>query len=821
VAAVAVASLALGIGGAASVFTVLNAVVLRDLPIANPDQLYSVEKHRTRGVERLYSAPLVAEAQRELKGRADVFATTAPTQMQVRLARGTDGAERSNVQLVSGDFFSVLGQHAQLGRLIEPRDTSAVGQSPVMVISDAYWQRRFQRDPAVVGRQLLVGGAALTVIGVAAPEFFGAFVAFRNPDVWIPLTMQADVRYAFNATVDDSYADATQPWTPQAAIEWLWLFARVPDAAETTGLGATLTLLHQRDAATRLDGTAEARERLEAERLALADASHGVSFLRGDVSARLVVLLSMVGVLLAITCGNVASLLVARASARQREIAVRTALGAGRWRVVRQLLVETMLVSIAGGALGLLVAAWGRDLLLSLFTGGAPLVDLDTRFDWRVLLFAAGITAISGVAAGILPALRSTTTSPTDVIKAHARQVGQAGGRRGVRVGRALVVAQIAFCLLLLVVAGLFARSLQSLAQTDIGFDRDRLLVARMDVRSLGYSESERQALYARVVERLQRIPGVSAASASLNGPLGNSWRASSLIVEGYTPAPNERPLTNEEVVTADYFDTVGLAIVEGRGFTADDGRPGRRNTIINQTMARRFFPGGAIGRRWTSDDALGPESPVIVGVVQDAKYIDVRGDTPNMVYHFAAASPRDVLGNLEIRAAGEPSALASTLRAALAEVDPALSVFDIVPLDQRVDRGLLNDRLIANLTRAFGLVALLLASLGLYGTISYGVARRITELGLRMALGADRSAVAWLVVREALMLVAIGAALGLPLSLAAGRSLLSLLYGVDPVDAMAYGQATLLLLVVAGVAAFVPAYRASRIDPMLALRAE
>jgi predicted permease len=546
-----------------------------------------------------------------------------------------------------------------------------------------------------------------------------------------------------------------------------------------------------------------------------------VSFLRGSIASRLYVLLAMVGVLVAITCGNVASLLVARASAREREFAVRTALGAEPWRVVRLLLVETLLLSLAGGAIGLLGAAWGRDVLLSMFAGAAAAVDLDTRFDWRVLSFAVLVTVACGVAASILPALRGTRVAPTDAMKAQARQVGSAGGRRGAAVGKTLVAAQMAFCLLLLIVASLFIRSMQSLMQTEVGFDRNHLLVARIDVRSLGYPDAQRQALYDRVLDRLRRIPGVESASLSLNGPLGTSWRASSLRVEGYTPAANEQLTTNEEIVTADYFRTVGLALVEGRAFSQEDAHPGSRSTIVNQAMARRFFPsGGAIGKRWSGTDRLEPDSPVIVGVVQDAKYVDVRAATPNMVYRLAQASPVEVLGNLEIRASA-PSALAVTVRQALAEIEPDLPVFDLVPLDRRLNRGLTNDRLIANLTSTFGIVALMLACLGLYGTISYGVARRTTELGVRIALGADRASVAWLVIREAATLVAIGAALGLPLAFAAGRSIVSLLHGVDAVDPASYSLATVLLALVAGVAAYLPARRASRIDPMVALRSE
>ena len=534
-----------------------------------------------------------------------------------------------------------------------------------MVISDAYWRRRFQSDPGIIGRQLIVGSATLTVIGVTTREFFGPQVAFRNPDVWIPLTMQDDIRYAFNASRSDN-GDGTKAWPPQPDIEWL--VAVRPRAG----------VVERRRRRLRADASAPARRRrrgsmrripptARATRRSGSSSPAAIAACRScaAISRRdSFVLLAMVGVLLAITCGNVASLLVARASAREREIAVRTALGAGRWRIVRQLLWETMMLSVVGGALGLIVAAWGRDLLLSMFTGGAATIDLDTSFDWRVLLFAVALTVICGLAAGILPALRSTRVSPTDAIKAQARQVGHAGGRRGAVVGKTLVAAQMAFCLLLLVVAGLFIRSMQALSHTDVGFDRDHLLVARMDVRSLGYSEERRQALYDRVLDRLRRIPGVVSASASLNGPLGNVVAVEQHGRRGLHAAPNEQPVTNEEFVTVDYFQTVGLAIVEGRGFTPDDGRPGSGSTIINQSMAKRFFPsGGAVGKRWTSDaEAIQPDSPVIVGVVQDAKYMDVRGATPNMAYRLAgvdaarcAREPGDSHGQVRPRRSRRP----------------------------------------------------------------------------------------------------------------------------------------------------------------------
>lgn len=819
--AVAVLSLALGIGGTASVFTVLNAVVVRTLPIERPEQLHAVEVHGADGESTLVSWPVVELASKAMEGAGELFAATRPVSMQVRIAGRTDAAatERSMVELVSGEYFPVLRQRAQIGRLLDVSDNTTVAAHPVAVISDSYWTRRFDRSPDVLGRQITIGGSALTVVGVAAPGFTGPFVAMRNAEVWVPIMMQAAIRYAFNASVTDA-ADGSQPWTTQPNIAWLRLFVRVPPA-EAAAVSNRLTTVVRQEATARVStDDAERRQRLETQQVHLDEASRGVSTMRGDLTPPLLLLLAMVGVLLAITCGNVAGLLLARGSARGRELAIRVAMGAGRWRVVRQLLVEAVTISLAGGALGLLVAAWGRDALLALGARGADMVTLDVGFDWRVLAFVLVVTIAAGIACGLIPALRSTGGDPTEALKSDSRQVGV--GRRSAALGKTLVAAQIAFSLVLLVVAALFMRSMQTLLATDVGYDRQRLLVGRMDVRSLGYSPEERQALYRRVLEHLERLPGVESASVSLNGPLGTSQRSSSLSVEGYTPASGERMLTDEEVVTPGYFATVGLRILDGREFIATDARPDSRTTIVNKSMADRFFPGGsAVGRRWSYGDPIGPESSVIVGVVEDAKYRDIKGTIPNMIYRLADASPDDVLGNLEIRTSGPPSALAPTVRQALLQAEPNLPLFDVVPLDERLNRGIATDRLIAQLLGVFGGLALLLACLGLYGTMTYGITRRRTELGVRMALGADSGRVLRLVVREALGIVALGACLGVPLAIAAGRGMASLLHGVGPVDPASYAAGVGVLFLVATAAACIPAFRASRIDPMVALRGE
>ena len=819
---VAICSLAIGIGGAASVFTVLNAVILRNLPVPDPQQLVLADKVSVVSQRNpRFSWPEFEEARKELQGKAELTTFIFPSSMNVRTAATASGpVERALVQLVSGEFFQVLRQQPQAGRLLAPSDNVTVNGHPVAVISDAYWARQFRRAPEAVGRTITINGATLTIVGVTAPRFFGAILAPRNPEIWVPLMMQPGLRYASNASNDD-VADPRRPWPPQRGIEWLDVMARVPAQRDLPAVEGTLTAMYQRDARARTENPDdEDLRRIGALHVVMEPGARGASFLREEARSPLYVLFGMVGVLLAIACGNVASLLISRASARDREIAIRLSIGAGRTRVVRQLLVETLLLAFVGGVLGLLVAAWGRDLLLSMFTRGAPIVDLDAGFDWRVLAFSVGITAFSGLAAGIGPALRGTRIALAESMKGEGRSVGGEGGRRGQLIGKSLVAAQIAFCLLLLVLAALFGRSMRSLLHVDVGYDPDQVLVARMDVRSLGLSNDDRQALYARLLERVSAIPGVVSASVSRNGPLGTSQQTSSFVVEGYTAAPGETLLTNEEVITDKYFDTVGLKIVEGRSFAAEDRTPGARSTIINQAMAKRFFPnGGALGKHWSYGDGIGPDAFRIVGIVQDAKYVSIRGDVPNMIYGLTPAVPDNVLSNIEVRTSVPPSHLITTLRRAITEAEPGLPVFDIVPLDERLNRGLTSDRLVANLTAIFGGIALLLACLGLYGTISYGVTRRVRELGVRMALGADRRNVLWLVIREAMFLVLVGAAIGIPLAYLAGRSVSTLLFGVEPFDVFAYAVAAGLLALVGSLAAFLPAHRASRIDPMVALR--
>ena len=642
----------------------------------------------------------------------------------------------------------------------------------------------------------------------------------RGVDAWVPLMMQSATRYGGNASSRND-GDTRLPWPPQENVEWLNVFVRVPRATEPATIAAALTVRHHADVAARSGGDQVFGDRLRAERIVLAPAARGISSLRDQSSTALYVLLAMMIVLLLIASGNVASLLVARATSREREIAVRLSLGAGRARLIRQLIVESLILGLAGGAVGLGLAVWGRDLLLGLFVSGqSTLVTLDIGIDWRVMAFASAMSLVTGIACGLLPAIRGTRVPVSESLKLQSR-AGGLQGRRTLLAGRALVAAQMAFCLLLLIVAGLFVRSLRVLATSDIGFDRQHVLGARIDVRSLGLPAESRLLLYRRLLERVTALPGVQSASLSQNGPVMTSSQISGFYIEGYTPRPGERMSTNEEIVTEDYFSTVGLRIVRGRGFTAEDRRPGVHPTLVNETMVKRFFSGqDPIGKRWAydADSVSTADAFVIVGVVEDAKYRDLKSVVPTMTYHLSGPSEDAELGDLEVRTSGAPEALVATLRQVLVQAEPALPVFDILPLEQRVARALSQEAVIAQLTSVFSGISLLLACLGLYGTISYGVTQRVAELGLRIALGADRRQVLWLVMREALLLVAIGTTVGFSLAYLAARSLGTVLYGIGPLDPLAYGAGAGMLLGVGLIAAYLPAFRASRIEPMRAL---
>ena len=817
--AVAVLSLALGIGANTALFSLIKGILLRPLPVAQAEELYVANAGDGRNGHAQFSYPVVEDARLAIGERAELAAASniQPMRLGSRPATGVDwsgsASDPGRVQLVSGEYFSLLQQAPQAGRLLNADDNLHPGQHPVVVISDAYWSRRFARARSALGSELLINDVPFTIVGIAAPGFNGTTVGAAYADLWMPVMMQADVRYAGRMTA--TAGDARQAWARQRGISWLNIIVRVTPAS-VEAVSDTLTMVVRRDSTwSPPQGGASAPLPLQSHRVTLAPAGRGLSELRAEVTAPLFVLFAMVGLLLAITCANVAGLLVARAAARQREIAIRLSIGAGRGRLVRQLLTESLLLSGLGAVVGLLVTRWGIGLAQRVTVANG----IDVELDWQVATFTLVVAVVCGVGMGLLPALRGTRIPLADTLKAPAR--GSAGDAAGRSTTRLLVAAQIAFSLTLLIVAALFARSLQELNRVDVGFDREHLIVARIDPRAGGYAPAELPALHRRLVERIEAMAGVTSASLSTNPPFSGSRVRSGFEVEGYVRGPDEELSTQEEHVTAGYFQAVGLKVLRGRAFSPEDTERTRRVSVISETMARRYFPNqDAVGKRWGGSADFNADGFEIIGVVEDARYGDLKNAPPNMVY-LPALQGDEYLGGIEVRVASQPAAVVRALRTSISEMEPRLPVTFIRTLDEQVRGTIAQERILAALTLAFSGVALSLACLGLYGTISYGVSRRRTELGVRMALGARRGAVQWLVMREALSLVGAGVLVGLPLSLVATQALRQLLFGITIVDGRAHLGAVLAVLVIAVLAAFIPARRASRLDPMRALRSE
>jgi predicted permease len=814
--AVAVLSLALGIGASSAIFSLINVIVLRPLPVADPHELHIAQMREPHEVELLFSSAVVERASELLAGRAELAAQSSTEPVLIGTRGGGVRAsppEAARLQLVAGDFFGTLRQRAQIGRLLGPDDNRIVGQHPVAVISHGYWSRRFGRTARVLDTELIINGAPMAIVGVAAPEFFGATVDPQTPDVWAPAAMQGALRFAGN--FERTGGDLQRPWPSQPEFAWLQVIVRVPrGGAPAAAQAMTLAVHHENPPVGGQDSRAAP--------VTLLPGSGGFSPIRSELTTPLIVLLLMIGLLLAIACANIASLLLARATSRGREIAIRLSIGAGRGRLIRQLLTESLLLASIGGVLGLALAYWGSTALLTLLTHGVPVSSIDARPDWRVVSLTVATSIGTALAFGLLPAVRGTRLPLAESLKGQTRSVigsDRDGGR--IPVGKLLIAGQMAFAILLLLVAALFARSLQALTHVDVGFDRDHLLVARIDPRSAGYDVTELPALSTRVIDRLTNLPGVTAVSMSANGLFSGSGSRGDFQVEGYTPGPNEHMIKHSEWVTSDYFRTVGLTIKQGRGFGLEDSAQSRRVSVINETMAQRYFAGlSPIGRRWGNSSNFELDGVEIVGIVEDARYNDVKAESVSMSYLPAVQSER-YLRSIEVRTSGNPTALADAVRYALRESEPRLAIRAIETLDERIVRSIRVERLLGWLTMTFGATALGLACLGLYGTISYAVRRRTVEIGLRMALGADRVAVQWLIVREALLLILVGGAIGLPLAFLAAGAIGGLLYATAPSDPVAYGMAIGVLVVVSTFAAFLPARRASRLDPMVALRTE
>jgi predicted permease len=806
-AAVSVITLALGIGANTTIFSVINAIMLRPLRVERPDELMALEAVHVDKVDPLFSYPAYRQFATEGAPVADTIAASAVR----RDAVAVDGLpEPVDLKWVSGNYFTTLGVRAAIGRTLMPADDRQPPGEPVAVLSATYWTRRFGRDPSVIGRTVRFRATAFTIVGVAPPGFAGETVG-EALDVWLPLTAQP----------------GAPPWLWSGhSTTWLRLLARRRPGITLAQSRTALEPVYDRirgDIAGGTDSPAY-RKSVLGSRLAVTDARRGSSRLRDNLSAPLLILMGIVGLVLVVACANLASLMLARAAVRRRETAVCLAIGAGRLRLVRQGLAEALLLAAVGGVGGVLVAAWGGPALAALVSGALP-VSLDVGPDLRVLAFAMLVSFATVIVFGLLPALRAARIDPLPALK-----VGGGFGRRAARLPlrRGLVVTQIVVSLVLLVAAGLFVRSLLELEDIDTGFDPDRVLLLRVtppaDERPVPVEQ--KRTVYRQLLARAERVPGVEAASASFSGIFARGSWGNAITIEGFVPPGRVTPRTSANAITPRYFEVMRIAVVRGRGFTDADDEAAVKVAVVNETFARQFLgESDPIGMRvgLCSSDPCGPPPAgmmEIVGVAEDAKYADLREEKRPMLY--VPFTQRDQnLSEIEVRTAVDPSALAATLHRELAAVDRRLAIVAMIEARDQVDASIVGERLIARLSAAFGLLALALAGVGLYGLVAYVTTQRTGEIGIRMALGADRRDVRRLVLRDTLRLMAAGVVIGIPAALAGARVLANQLYEVGPGDPLALAASLLTLSAAGLLAGYLPARRAARVDPVLALRAE
>lgn len=809
---IVVLTLALGIGANASIFSLLDQVLVQLMPVENPEQLVILSG---RGPNSGWIAsssetvfPLSHPMYEDFRDRNEVFSgmlARFPTDLHVGYRGGTEQARGS---LVSGTYFDVLGVGAALGRVLAPADDRP-GAAPVAVLGHAYWVRRFGASPAILGETLSVNGQPATVVGVAGAGFHGVQLG-RVAEVFVPLAMKPT---------------ATPTWNGlgQRRVIWLEVLGRLKPGTSLEQARPSLDGLYAQilklEAAEMAGRPQSFLDRFVAKKLELLPGRHGVPDLRHQLETPLVVLMAMVGLVVLIACANVANLLLARASSRQKEIAVRLALGAGPGRIVRQLLVESLLFSLLGAAAGLVIASWTTGLLLRALPFEGVAGSLSAEPDLRVAAFALGLALVTTLLVGLVPALQATRPALAPTLKDQAGSLATAGAPLRFRKG--LVVAQVALSALLLVGAGLFTRSLANLRSLDPGFQKQGLLSFGLNPRRSGRSGEQALALYARVRERLLGVPGVRAVSMASEPLMTDSHDKSTIRVEGYTPQEEEDMNPNVEAVGPGFFTALGMPIVAGRELDERDGAGAPRVAVVNETFARYFFKGASpIGRRFgfRRSDVLDIE---IVGLVRDAKLNNVRETIPRFVY-VPYTQYADLSGLVfYVRGDGDAGALAAATRGAVREVDAELPLADFKTMEATIDEQLFVDRIVGALAAAFGLLATLLAGVGLFGVMSYAVARRTREIGVRVALGADRRRILGLVLGEVALLAGAGMAIGLPGGWGLGRLVESRLFGLTAFDPPTLLAAAATLALATLVAGALPALRATRVEPSVALRYE
>ena len=814
--AIAILSLAFGIGANTAIFTLVDQLLLRLLPVKDPDQLVMLwgrgHHYGSNSGRYRISYPMYKDISAGNQVFRGVLARW-PTGMSV----SADGrTERVEGELVSGTYYPVLGVSAAMGRVFTPDDDKTPGGHPIAVISYRYWISRFARNPNVIGKKILVNGYPLTIVGVSQAGFDGTTPG-SAPQIRVPLMMKPQM---------DSVGTKFQYNFNARRGRWVNVVARMKPGVTLEQAKASLQpFFHQMlEMEVRekefAKASPETRQRFLAMWLDLLPASKGDSNLRRQFSAALLVLTAIVGLVLLIACANVANLLIARATSRQKEIAVRLALGASRGRIISQLLIESLTLALAGGAAGLLLSIWMDDALLGFLPSANSPLTISTAPDVRILLFTLGVSLLTGLIFGLVPALQSTRPQIAGTLK---DQVGSIAGGTSVGIRKGLVVAQVALSLLLLIGASLFIRSLTNLKDLDPGFQVGNLLQFSIDPVMNGYTPERSLDFYRQLREGLNTIPGVQSAAFAVVPLLSDDEWDNSMAIEGFTHSAATLPDPHMQFVTPDYFKTMHIPVIAGRDFRMSDGKGAPQVCIVNEKFAKKYFKdGNALGRHIGMGGDPGTKLNIeIVGIVGDTKYENMREEIPQEVYQ-PYHQVEFVVGMMAyVRTSQPPEQTFSAIRRVTNNLDPNIPVSNLETLQKQQAESMITERLVATLSAGFGVLATLLAAIGVYGVMAYVVAQRTREIGVRMALGAATRDVVWLVMREVLLLAAIGVAIGLPSAFALTKLAKSQLFGIQPNDGLSMALATATIAIIALLSGYIPARRATMVDPIRALRWE
>jgi predicted permease len=794
---VAVITLALGIGANTTIFSVLNGLLLRPpAAVTRPDRLVDVHATEPRGSSfHSFSYPDYLYYRDHNKVFAGLVAYTA---MPLSMNAGAQ-PERIFGMLVSGNYFDVLGARPAQGRFFLFEEDQTPGTHPVVVVSYDLWQQRFGADQTLTGKTVTLNGHSFTVVGVAPQGFRGTWTALL-PDVWVPLMMQSQVRPGPNLM--------------SRGVSGLEMIARLNDGVNLPQAQAAMNLL----AGQLAEAYPETNRGIGVD---LRSASTVPGKFRGALIGFMAILLLVVGLVLLIACANVGAMTLARASARRKEIAIRLAVGASRPRIVRQLLIESVILFLLGGAAGVFIAIWSTRLLLAFKPPAEVPISLDLGVDVRVLLFTLLVSLTTGLLFGLAPALQA---SRPDVLTALNNDISRGSHRSRTR--NVFVVAQIAISLVLLVTAGLFLRSLRNATTIDVGFKPQDVQTLTLDLRTQGYDQSKGREFYRQLMEQVAALPGVRAASLARMVPLNGSNMKEGISVPGRERAPDERTtMVGLNIVDGRYFETLEMPLLHGRTFSETDKQGGPQVAIVNETMARRFYPGPdtarALGQTFTLGEGAAAPHVSIIGIVRDAKY-DTLGEDPQPFIYQSFQQSYSGEMTLHIRTKpGDAGNILAAVRREVAALDKDLPLLNVMPLTEQIGVGLLPLRLAASVAGTLGLLGMLLAALGVFGVVNYSVLQRTHEIGIRISLGAQGRDVLRLIVGQGLWLALIGVGIGLATAAALTRALTSLLYGVSAIEPLVFGGVALLLVAVALVASYIPARRATKVDPLVALRYE